>query len=180
MDCFLSSQRKNWVCAEVTFIHPRKCMYRESKMSLVIANIPVMFPSCKLGSKSNVACATLWDTLALLHSQALQGKGRWPTPDCAANKSPSPISPNAQKRSVRVTEFLVQLCGEFLHCDTVLSLCSSNSYSWHSGEAACLSPHLHRPRVGSAHPTAPAGVRRAGREETSPQDAHQHYKADWA
>lgn len=128
--------------AEVTFIHPRKCMYRESKMSLVIANIPVMFPSCKLGSKSNVACATLWDTLALLHSRALQGKGRRPTPDCAADESPSPISPNGQKRSVQVTGFLPQLCGEFLRSGTALGLCSSNSYSRHSRDAACFSPHL--------------------------------------
>lgn len=39
--------------AEVTFIHPRKRYVREWKMSLVIANIPAMLPSYKLGSKSN-------------------------------------------------------------------------------------------------------------------------------
>lgn len=119
-----------------------------------------------------MAYTTPWDTLALLRSQVLQGKGRGPTPDSAASKSPSPIThKHSQKRSVQVTGFLLQLCGEFLQFCTMLGLCSPSSYSQHSGEAAGFSPRLHRPRVGSVNPTAPVGVRRAGGEESSPQDA---------
>lgn len=141
-------------------------------MSLVIANIPAMFPSYKLGSKSKTF------SLLVLPYEAYQPycihkfckeQGEDPPQILLQIKAFSPKSTNSKKKKA--------CAGHRVSLSALQGFLMLRADAWSLQllmEATGSSLYLCSPRMGSVPPRAPVGFCRTGREKSSPWDAQNY------
>lgn len=106
-------------------------------MSLVIANIPATFPSCKLG-QNQMHCLDLHCPMghaSLIVSTAFARNREKTHPIFCCKEKPFPQNPQTQKRPVQVTGSLLWPCGESPCSGVTFNLCN---YS----QKPMASPHI--------------------------------------
>lgn len=130
-----------------------------------------------------MACTTLWDTLALLHSHVLQGKGREPAPDSAASKSPSPRNPQTPRKGLcRSQGFSSSSVGS--SCAPARCSVSAVPAAAHSTAGSCLLlPTYPQTKGGLCASHNPCGCQESWQRGELPSGCSKTirtYKADWA